>query len=65
MKIGVIGTGNMGGGLARAFSRSHQVTIGSRDPEKARERAAGVGAAAGGGYQEALVGAEVVVLAIP
>ncbi|MHA2298749.1 MAG: NADPH-dependent F420 reductase [Candidatus Hodarchaeales archaeon] len=39
MKIGIIGTGNMGMGLAKQFVKNdHEVLIGSRNPEKAKEK---------------------------
>lgn len=40
MKVGMLGTGNVGRALGRGFvSRGHEVMMGSRDPssEKARE----------------------------
>jgi predicted dinucleotide-binding enzyme len=44
MKIGIIGTGNMGRALGLRWARSgHQVLFGSRDPAKAKTAAAGLG----------------------
>jgi predicted dinucleotide-binding enzyme len=64
MKIAVIGTGNIGGTLGRAFARAgHHVTFGSRRPgseDVARATNATVSEIAG-----ALRGAEVVLLAVP
>ena len=38
MKVGIIGSGDVGTSLARGFaSRGHEVTIGSRDPAKLRD----------------------------
>jgi 8-hydroxy-5-deazaflavin:NADPH oxidoreductase len=65
MKIAVIGTGNMGSGLGQAFAKSHDVVMGSRDPEKAAQVAKNIGAAGGAGYADAARDAEVVVLAVP
>lgn len=65
MRVAVVGTGRMGTGLARALARSHEVAVGSRDPERGRRLAAEVGAAWGGGQAEAVRGAEVVFLAVP
>ena len=42
--IAIIGTGNMGSGLAKSFAKAGLfVTIGSREIEKARALAAAVG----------------------
>lgn len=48
MKIGIIGTGNMGRALGTRWAQAgHRVLFGSRDPEKARAVAAGCSAQAG------------------
>jgi len=62
------GTGPQGRGLTRRFAAAgHEVVIGSRSPERAREVAAGyagTGAVTGGSNAEA-AGAELVVVAVP
>jgi 8-hydroxy-5-deazaflavin:NADPH oxidoreductase len=67
MKIGILGAGNIGGGLARAWAAAgHQVMVsGSRDPAKLEAVAdqAGHGAETGSLEQAAAFG-EVVVLAL-
>jgi predicted dinucleotide-binding enzyme len=67
MRIGVIGTGNMGGGLGKQWAaKGHQVLFGSRDPQKAKELARAAGPSASGGtYAEAVRHGEVVLLATP
>jgi NADPH-dependent F420 reductase len=73
MRIGVIGgTGREGRGLALRWARAgHHVTIGSRDADRARERAAEIGAGlpegavAGGDNAFAIAEAEVVLLSVP
>jgi len=64
MKIAVIGTGNIGGTLGRAFARAgHDVVFGSRRPDSdavAQDTDATVSDTAG-----ALQGAEVVTVALP
>jgi NADPH-dependent F420 reductase len=73
MRIGVIGgTGSEGRGLAMRWARAgHHVTIGSRDPERARERAAEIaplapkGTIVGGDNAFAIAEAEVVLLSVP
>ena len=65
MKVAVIGTGNMGGGFARALASKHEVAIGSREPERGALLAKEIGAARGGGYADAAAGAEVVFLTVP
>lgn len=66
MKIGIIGSGNIGSALTRHLTRAgHQVTVAnSRGPGALRELAAETGALAGT-VEAALEGAEVVVLSIP
>src|SRR4051794_14349572 len=54
MRIGIIGTGRIGGGLAERFAAAgHDVRLGSRDPARGRP------------YREVAQEAEVVVLAVP
>ncbi|MEW6721708.1 MAG: NADPH-dependent F420 reductase [Candidatus Micrarchaeota archaeon] len=66
MKIAVIGTGNIGGGLGRLWAKKHQVMFGSRDPEKAKELAGKTGPkASGGSIAEAAGFGEIIVLAVP
>jgi NADPH-dependent F420 reductase len=66
MKIAIVGgTGKEGSGLAQRWKRAgHDVTIGSRDADRARTRAAELGVN-GGGNLEAAQAAEVVVVAVP
>jgi 8-hydroxy-5-deazaflavin:NADPH oxidoreductase len=65
MKVGIIGTGKMGRGFAEALSPTHEVTVGSRDPERAHTIAAKTGAAAGATYADAAAKADVVILTVP
>lgn len=65
MKIGILGTGNMGSGFARQFvAAGHDVFIGSRDPQRGKQMGAELGAA-GGSYQEAVSHGETVFFAVP
>jgi predicted dinucleotide-binding enzyme len=67
MRIAIIGAGNVGGGLARAFRAvGHDVIFGVRDPASAKTRAA-LDAAPGAtatGAAKAVRGADVVVFAL-
>ena len=73
MHIGIVGgTGKEGSGLGLRWARAgHRVIIGSRDPERARARAAELAAAAPGaevsglGNRDAAAAAEIVVLTVP
>ncbi|CVI63483.1 NADPH-dependent F420 reductase (plasmid) [Agrobacterium leguminum] len=67
MKIAVIGTGNMGGALARAlFSAKKEVVIGARDPANAAALAAEIGSQVeGGGIAAALKVADIAIVALP
>jgi 8-hydroxy-5-deazaflavin:NADPH oxidoreductase len=65
MKIAVIGTGRMGSGLGQALAPHHEVTMGSRDAEKAGQVAKNIRAAGGATYRDAARDADVVVLALP
>ena len=49
MKVAIIGTGNMGTGLGRQFAAGgHEVIVGSRDAQRARAKAAEIGASGAG-----------------
>jgi 8-hydroxy-5-deazaflavin:NADPH oxidoreductase len=65
MRIAILGTGDVGKALARGFvDRGDEVTIGSRDPEKARSSAREAGTRAGGAtFAEAAEWGELAVLA--
>jgi len=67
MKVAIIGTGNMGTGLASVFATAgHEVSIGARDPAKAAALADRIGhGAVGGGIAAAAKLADLVVLALP
>jgi NADPH-dependent F420 reductase len=67
MRIGILGTGNIGGGLGRLWAGlGHEVMFGSRAPEKAVRLAESVGhGARGGTFSDAALFGEVVVLAVP
>jgi predicted dinucleotide-binding enzyme len=67
LTIAVLGAGNIGGTLGVAFARAgHAVTFGVRHPESAAAaRAAGDSAGRVAAVDDALNGAEVVVLAVP
>ncbi len=67
MKIGIIGTGRMSGGLGKRWAKAgHDVMFGSRDPQKAQALAAQIGANAhGGSQQDAITFADVLLLATP
>ncbi|MGZ9724043.1 NADPH-dependent F420 reductase [Rhizobium miluonense] len=67
MKIAVIGTGNMGAGLARLLAGTgSDVVIGHRDPAKAASFAAELGSnVEAGGIAAAVKLADIVILAVP
>ncbi|MGG6895685.1 NADPH-dependent F420 reductase [Rhizobium sp. BR 315] len=67
MKIAVIGTGNMGAGLARLLAGTgSDVVIGHRDPAKAASFAAELGSnIEAGGIAAAVKLADIVILAVP
>ena len=65
VKIAIIGTGRMGRGFATALAPKHEVTVGSRDPNRARQTASKTAAARGTTYAEAAADAEVVILTVP
>jgi 8-hydroxy-5-deazaflavin:NADPH oxidoreductase len=66
VKIGIIGTGNMGTALGRGLAGTgHQVMFGSRDPDKARTVAASIGGSAlSGDFDAAAAFGEVVVYTV-
>ncbi|HEY9637450.1 MAG TPA: NADPH-dependent F420 reductase [Coleofasciculaceae cyanobacterium] len=65
MKVGVIGSGNIGGTLGRHWSKvGHEVMFSSRNPEELKPMAAEVGAQTGTVEAAAAFG-EVILLAIP
>jgi 8-hydroxy-5-deazaflavin:NADPH oxidoreductase len=65
VKVAIIGTGKMGRGFATALAPRHEVTLGSRDPDRAGQVAAATGAARAATYADAAAGAEVVILTVP
>jgi 8-hydroxy-5-deazaflavin:NADPH oxidoreductase len=65
VKVAIIGTGKMGRGFAAAIAPKHEVTLGSRDPERASKAASATGAARGATHAEAAADAEVVILTVP
>ncbi|NTJ66221.1 NADPH-dependent F420 reductase [Agrobacterium rhizogenes] len=67
MKIAVIGTGNMGAGLARLLAKTgYDLVIGHRDPAKAASFAAELGEnVEAGGIAAAVKLADIAILALP
>ena len=70
MKIGIIGTGNMGAAFATSLSKtSHEVFVGSRDPVKGQALAKSLGNLGrnvkAGSISEAARFGDVVILAVP
>jgi 8-hydroxy-5-deazaflavin:NADPH oxidoreductase len=65
MRIAIIGTGKMGLGFAAALGPEHDVTVGSRDPDRARKKVARAGGPSCATYADAAAGADVVILAVP
>lgn len=60
--IAIIGSGNIGGNLARLFVAKHNVTLGSRHPEQTRAKFPGLSVT---DYAQAAKSADIVVLAVP
>jgi hypothetical protein len=67
MKIAIIGAGNVGASLGRAFAANgHQVRFGVRDPDKIAELVSGASeTASASSIREAAEFGEVVILAVP
>jgi 8-hydroxy-5-deazaflavin:NADPH oxidoreductase len=66
MRIGIIGAGNVGGGLASAaIAAGHEVTVTAADQEHAAKVAEQAGAQVAPNPAEAARGADAVVLAVP
>jgi 8-hydroxy-5-deazaflavin:NADPH oxidoreductase len=65
VRVAIIGTGRMGRGFATALAPQHEVSVGSRDPDRAKRTAAATGATRGATYAEAAADAEVVILTVP
>lgn len=66
MRIGIIGAGNVGGGLASAATTAgHEVTVTAAHQEHAAKVAEQTGAAVAANPADAAQGADVVVLAVP
>ena len=68
MKVGIVGAGRIGGGIARQFAGAgHEVLLSfSRDPQSLERLAAEIGpGASAGGPAEAVGFGEVVVIAVP
>ncbi|HUG31191.1 MAG TPA: NAD(P)-binding domain-containing protein [Candidatus Limnocylindria bacterium] len=66
MNIAIIGTGNVGSGLATAFVRAgHRVALAARTPEQVEAAAAASGATAATSPAAAAAIGDVVVLAVP
>jgi NADPH-dependent F420 reductase len=67
MKVGIIGTGNVGTSLGEAWaSERHEIMFGSRDPQRAQQLAERIKYnTKGGTYEQATQFGEVVVLAVP
>ena len=65
MKIGIIGSGNIGGNIGKNWAKAgHEVMFSSRHPEELKEMAESVGAKVGTTEEAAEFG-EVILLAIP
>lgn len=66
MKIAIIGSGNVGGALAKsAVTAGHQVTIAAKHAEHAEAKAKDTGARSASSAKDAVREAEVVILAVP
>lgn len=65
MDVAIIGSGNVGGALARSLSRAgHAITISSTSPDEAKAIAEEVGGTAAGSNREAVQAGEVVIPAV-
>jgi NADPH-dependent F420 reductase len=66
MNLAILGTGNVGGGLAAAATKAgHDVVVSASSATSAQEAAARTGARAAASNAEAVAAADVVVLAVP
>ncbi|MFW9874173.1 MAG: NADPH-dependent F420 reductase [Candidatus Thorarchaeota archaeon] len=67
MKIGIIGTGNVGTSLGEAWAaKGHEIMFGSRDPHRAQQLVEKIKYnTRGGTYKQATTFGEVVILAVP
>jgi NADPH-dependent F420 reductase len=66
MKIGILGTGNVGRALGRPWAAKHEIMFGSRDPKKALVVVKSIGKKVSSGtYAEAAKFGDIVVLAVP
>jgi predicted dinucleotide-binding enzyme len=66
MKIGIVGSGNVGGNLGEVFTRAgHSVMFSDRDPAAAKARAERAPGSRTGTVEEAIAYGEIVVLAVP
>ena len=66
MKIAVLGgTGKMGLALAKQLAKNHQVIIGSRDPDRAKQAAKEIPGAEGADYKGAAREADAAIFSIP
>lgn len=65
MKVAIVGTGNMAAGLGRQFAAAgHEIEVGSRDPRRAAEVAARIGASGHGAYADVVRHAEAILLGV-
>jgi predicted dinucleotide-binding enzyme len=67
VRIGILGTGNMADALGTRWARAgHRITVGGRDPHRARDLAGRIGAGARAGTPaQAAEAGEAVLLAVP
>lgn len=66
MNIAILGTGNVGGGLAAAATKAgHDVVVSASSPTSAQDAANKTGARAAASNAEAVEAADIVVLAVP
>ena len=66
MNVAIIGSGNVGGALAKSSVRAgHKVTLSAKDPTHAEAKAKEIGARAARSPADAVKDAEVVILAVP